>query len=165
MPKSLEQYRAECAWIQTSETWAQCVRDEKKDPQKVKAKDLFSEYVSLTEGTPATILQCGLGPTVAFYLAQDKMAHSRVLQNLASWLSWKEEPNKESIQDDEVRKSKMLAKNGSKFREWIINGNSIAYRSLTDETLEYIVWLKRFGKSLEKGGDSWIRNEKTTSKT
>jgi len=125
MKKTMDQHRAAWAWAQTPE-----------NPSK--------EYVSLAEGMPATILMCGLGQTTAFYLAKGKKEryYLDLLSNIASWLiiGYKgDDPNGENKQ----------GKKGTDLLAEIMREDRDRYHTLTDEVLDYLIWLKRFAKARE----------------
>lgn len=120
MKQSMDQRRAKWAWSQTPDKPA-------------------SEYKSLAEGTPATILMCGLGQTVAFYLAKKKEPHfDRLLINLATWLL-------AGYSDPSL--TKYDGKTGEDLLDYIMSQDRDRYRMLTEEALEYLNWLKRFAKA------------------
>ena len=121
MKKTMDQHRACWAWAQTLD-----------NPSK--------DYVSLVEGTPATILMCGLGQTVAFFMAKDEQ-HKRVLTNLASWLL---------VGKDNPDHGEKREKTGEDLLLEITSKDRDRYHELTDEALEYLIWLKRFAKARKK---------------
>ena len=131
MKKTMDQYRACWAWKQTKET------------QEAASQSEFEDYVKLAEGTPATILMCGLGQTVALYLAKKKGPNDHLLRNLASWIC------RNGGRDNPDQKGKR-GKQGADLRDEIISQDTDRdrYHELTDETLEYLVWIKRFAKAI-----------------
>ncbi len=114
MPQTLDQQRAKAAWAATPEA-----------PSK--------EYVSLCSGAPVMILTNGLGPALAFFLAKAPKAEEyRLLgQALAQWTL------RTGVDADRGKEAKhlMLA---------ITNASTDEYRRLTNESLAYLNWLKRF---------------------
>lgn len=129
MSKTMDQHRAAWAWAQTKEV-------------KANLRDDFGDYVSLAEGTSATLMMCGLGQTVAFYLAKSKSQHEHLLRNLASWLC---EGGGYANPGLEGRRSR----SGEDLLDDIMDNNRDRYHILTDEALDYLVWLKRFGKAVQ----------------
>jgi CRISPR-associated protein Cmr5 len=118
--QTLEQRRAAAAWEHVGDS-----------PSK--------EYVSLVRGASATILSCGLGQTIAFYVSKAKKdkEYDLLTTHLAQWvLGNREKPDK--------------SKNGTHLLQEIINNDSDRYRELTSEALAYLVWLKRFADARKK---------------
>lgn len=130
MKKSMDQYRADWAWKSTEASLR-------------KLKDNYSKYVSLAEGASATILQCGLGQTVAFYMAKgnNDAYYLELLANIASWVcegGGYSRPN-QAIGQKQARD--LMAE--------IRNGKRSEYQFLKEETLGYLIWLKRFAKAMD----------------
>jgi CRISPR-associated protein Cmr5 len=124
--QTLEQRRAAAAWEHVS-----------------KLEESHSkEYVSLVRGASATILSCGLGQTIAFYVSKAKKdkeynEYNLLTTHLAQWvLGNREKPDK--------------SKTGTDLLQEIINNDSDRYRELTSEALSYLVWLKRFAEARQK---------------
>ncbi|MGB9774879.1 MAG: type III-B CRISPR module-associated protein Cmr5 [Bacteroidota bacterium] len=115
--QTLEQRRAAAAWEHVGDS-----------PSK--------EYVSLVRGASATILTCGLGQTIAFYLskAKNNKEYERLTSHLAEWV----------LGD---RENPARGKDGENLLKEIIHKNSDCYRELTAEALAYLVWLKRFAEA------------------
>lgn len=133
MNQTMDQRRADWAWDQTTET-------------KNKLKGSFGDYKSLADGASATILQTGLGQTVAFYLGQRKDRHDALLTNLASWLC------KGGGYDDSNQSNKRTD-DGKVLLTEITSEDRDRYHALTDEALEYLIWLKRFAKAVSNDSD------------
>lgn len=112
MNQTLEQERAKRAWEQVN-------------------RDNREEYLSVVRSTPALILSCGLGQTLAFYCAKGGAAKT-VADHLAEWLLG---DNKRTAED-------LLHK--------IMNNERDCYRQLTSEAIAYLIWLKRFAEAKEK---------------
>jgi CRISPR-associated protein Cmr5 len=112
--QTLEQERAKAAWERT--------------PEKI-----TKEYISLVRGASATILTCGLGQTIAFYLSKKTAAHTQLTDALASLVL------------------KGADKKGYHLMEDISTNDSDRYRFLTRECLAYLMWLKRFAEARAKG--------------
>lgn len=122
--RTLEQRRAAAAWAHVGDS-----------PTK--------EYVSLVRGASATILSCGLGQTIAFYLSkaskekENENEYDLLTKHLAQWvLGNRERPN--------------TSKTGTDLLQEIMNNDSDRYRELTSEALAYLVWLKRFADARKK---------------
>lgn len=132
MNKTMDQHRAAWAWAQTEQTQSEL--DGKYD-----------DYVSLAEGMPATLMMTGLGQTVAFYLTKKgnkDPQYGALLTNLASWIC---EGGGYRNPDQTEKRSKR----GTHLRDEIIGRDRDRYHFLLDEAMEYLIWLKRFGKALK----------------
>ena len=125
MKKTLDQYRAGWAWTQT---------------KAIVDQNWFDKYVALAEGTSATILMCGLGQTVAFYLSKGEPHHEALLANVASWLlHGHTQPNQ----------TPHATRSGRHLIDEITDNSRDRYHQLTDEVLVYLIWLKRFAKAMK----------------
>ncbi len=127
----MDQYRAGWAYAQTRET-------------KQHLGDAYDSYVKLAEGMPALIMMCGLGQTVAFYLtkAVPNNQYEALLKNMASWLC-------KDCGYDNPEQVIMRSIGGLHLTSEIMDNTRDRYHMLIEESLEYLIWLKRFGKALK----------------
>ena len=88
------------------------------------------EYKSLVRGSGAYIMTSGLGQTLAFLRAKGKPEHLALFKHLNDWLK-----KKLALRTD--------------VHLWIMDAqtSSDAYRHATRESLDYLVWLKRFAEA------------------
>lgn len=88
------------------------------------------KYGSLVRGLPAMIQTDGLGATLAFLQAKGEEHHLYAYSHLGDWLT---QPEQFDFKGD------LLA--------WLLNQSTSVYRQVTNETLAYLVWLKRFAEA------------------
>lgn len=125
--ENLEHKRAQEAW-----SCVDYVNTEIED------KKLKKEYRSLVMRLPALIITNGLGQTLAYLKAKGKDAdpdnnpHERIYRDIQGWL------NKRGIQWQ--AKGELI--------ERIITLDSINFRFVTQETLSFLSWLKRFADAV-----------------
>ena len=123
MIKSKEQERAKKAW----------------ELANAVPISIISKYASLAKSAPVMILTNGLGQTLAFFISKsnDRNEYNLLYQHINEWLddsiSWT--PN------DEI---------GNDLIEKVINENSQIYRMVTEETLAFLSWIKRFATALDR---------------
>ncbi|MCC7201904.1 MAG: type III-B CRISPR module-associated protein Cmr5 [Nitrospirae bacterium] len=121
MIKSKEQERAKKAWELANSV----------------SVGIIDKYSSLAKSAPVMILTNGLGQTLAFFISKSngKNEYTLLYRHINEWLddniSWT--PNNE-IGNDLIEK--------------VINEKSQIYRMVTEETLAFLSWIKRFATAL-----------------
>ena len=121
MIKSKEQERAKKAW-----ELANAVPD-----------SIIGKYASLAKSAPIMILTNGLGQTLAFFISKSnkRNEYNLLYQHIREWL----DQNISWASNDEI---------GNDLIEKVINENSQIYRMVTEETLAFLSWIKRFATAL-----------------
>ncbi len=97
--------------------------------------DGTDRYLTLVRSAPATILQNGLGQTLAYLLADGEGKPSRQLyQDLQTWLCG-------SV--DDAHPERVYA--GPRLIDALLAGSRAEYLRAQQTALALLVWLKRFG--------------------
>jgi len=120
--RSLEQKRAEAAWEEVK--------------QAKKSSEYQKKYKSLARSATASILQNGLGQTLAFWRAKPNEEHQQILYKaVSSWV-----------------KSQINWQGNSHLLEWIVSqAQSDEYRRATSEAIAFLQWVKRFAEAELEG--------------
>ena len=120
--KSLDQLRAAHVW------------------KRLEDSRVNDDYVNLTKGAPALIMSNGLMQTLAFLKSKDKEHHKRLLGDISSWLA------------DENSGVGMCNSNFNSIMNWLHNSKSEEFMRATEETLEYLRWLRQYASAVKNGG-------------
>ena len=132
--QTLEQQRAQSAWARVSEFVDAAGSSSRK----------AQDYRSVIRKIPAMIGVNGFGQTLAFLLSKEgrdartltpAKAEGRVYKDMEDWLLSAESPVAWNTQ-------------AGTLIERIITEDSVVYRQATQESLAYVVWLKRFAEAL-----------------
>lgn len=104
---------------------------------------IIKEYSSLAKSSPVMILTNGLGQTLAFFISKSKgkNEYSLLYNHLDQWLS-------KNVVWSKSNTAKELI-------ERVINEPSQGYRMVTEESLAFLSWIKRFSGAKvpdEEGG-------------
>lgn len=118
----------------------QQTEDQKRAAQAWKCIEAVSEqtfrkeYKSLAQKLPALILTNGLGQTLAFLRAKGKSdsgnEHGALYSHLSHWVM-----------------KQMKGETNDNLLDWVMEGNSTAYRRAATEALAFLGWLKRFAEA------------------
>jgi len=102
------------------------------------AADKCSEkFMTLAKGAPALVMSNGLMPSLAFWKskAKDNNEHDKLVNCITSWLK-----ERKLIQDHEF----------SKAMDSLQVASSTKFMQATNETLEYLKWLRNFASAIYK---------------
>ena len=125
MQENLDQQRARFAW------------------EKVKGQD--KEYVNLSKGLPALIMQSGLMPVLAFLHEKGKTHHQALLKHLCTWL---QQRFPQQILNEDFTKV-MTALMGKPEGNPTVQARF--YQMATEEALSILRWIRQFSAAVSGG--------------
>jgi len=99
-------------------------------------RETAKKYRSYVRRTPSMILSNGLGATLAFINSKKEKSWKKLYDQIKDYLC-----SKHTIRIVPLDKSKDLV-------EQVISCNSQRYRYLTEETLAFLNWLKKFAEGM-----------------
>ena len=102
------------------------------------AADKCSEkFVNLAKGAPALVMSNGLMPSLAFWKskAKDNNEHDKLVNSIITWLK-----ERQLVKDSDF----------SKAMNSLHDSSSTEFMKATNETLEYLKWLRNFAAAIYK---------------
>lgn len=99
---------------------------------EVLEQDAQGKFAQLARAAPADIMTMGLGQTVAFWFSSGKSHHQLMIQQVKAYLE----------------EQQLITNAQQDLLNWIISTNDILiYRRATQETLAFLIWVKRFAEA------------------
>ncbi len=110
------------------------------DVKNIKDEAFSKKYKSLVKKTPARIKNCGLNETLAFIFS--KQNNKPYFKKLYEQLNQR------------LQSSGYLTSSTEELMLQLIKMDKSLYRSVTNETLAYLTWIKRFTEGMIEGEDN-----------